>query len=151
MVRIILFKESPDAVVPKIAYSGSSAAFDITCTETTLIPAKGTAIVPNGLRLSIPQNEPYFMTLALRSSMGCKPNLICHPGIIDAGYCGELGVKIFNFGDEDVTIEKGERYAQVLVSQKHKIEFFEMNKEEFEEYKKTQERGDKGFGSSGSR
>ena len=91
------------------------------------------------------------MTLALRSSMGFKRNLICHPGIIDAGYCGELGVKIFNFGDEDVTIEKGERYAQVLVSQKHKIEFFEMNKEEFEEYKKTQERGDKGFGSSGSR
>ena len=48
MVRIILFKESPDAIIPKIAYSGSSAAFDITCTETTLIPAKGTAIVPNG-------------------------------------------------------------------------------------------------------
>lgn len=150
MVRIILFRDSQDAVIPTIAYNGTSAAFDITCTETTLIPAKDSAIVPNGLRLSIPQNEPYFMMLALRSSMGIKRDLICHPGIIDAGYCGGLGVKVFNLNDEDIMIHKGERYAQVLVFQKHRIKFLEMNKEEFTKYKETQERGDKGFGSSGS-
>jgi dUTPase len=49
----------------------------------------------------------------------------------------------------DVTIEEGERYAQIAVIPIPEYEIIELNDEEFNELKNTQSRGDKGFGSSG--
>ncbi len=48
MIAIYAHKADPRAVVPEVAYGGTSACFDITCIETTTIPAKGSAVVPNG-------------------------------------------------------------------------------------------------------
>jgi dUTPase len=72
-------------------------------------------------------------------------NLCLH----NCGYTGDLGVKIYNVGDTDVTIEKGERYAQIAVVPKPKYSIIELNDEEFEIFKTSQARGDGGFGSSG--
>lgn len=149
MLKIYLHKTHKDAVIPEIAYNGTSAAFDITATENTLIPAGKYAIVPNGLNLTINEKDPYYMAVALRSSMGFKKNLICHPGIIDAGYTGDLGVKIYNLGTEDILIEKGQKYAQITVHQKNSFKFVELNDEEFDKFKASQLRADSGFGSSG--
>jgi dUTPase len=72
-------------------------------------------------------------------------NLCLH----NCGYTGDLGVKIYNVGKEDVIIEEGERYAQIAVIKKPTYEIIELNDEEFEELKSKQQRGDGGFGSSG--
>jgi dUTP pyrophosphatase len=149
MVTIYAHKTDPKAVIPKVQYDDTSACFDITCTKTTIIPAKGTAVVPNGLNLTIHESERYWMQIQLRSSKGFKYDLIPHYGTVDAGYTGNLGVKIYNVGDTDVTIEEGERYAQIAVIKKPKYEIIELNDDEFEELKLSQMRGDKGFGSSG--
>jgi len=149
MVTIYAHKTDPKAVIPKVQYGDTSACFDITCTKTTIIPAKGTAVVPNGLNLTIHESERYWMQIQLRSSKGFKYDLIPHYGTVDAGYTGNLGVKIYNVGDTDVTIEEGERYAQIAVIKKPKYEIIELNDDEFEELKLSQMRGDKGFGSSG--
>jgi dUTP pyrophosphatase len=149
MVTIYAHKTDPKAVIPKVQYGDTSACFDITCTKTTVIPAKGTAVVPNGLNLTIHESERYWMQIQLRSSKGFKYDLIPHYGTVDAGYTGNLGVKIYNVGDTDVTIEEGERYAQIAVIKKPKYEIIELNDDEFEELKLSQMRGDKGFGSSG--
>jgi dUTP pyrophosphatase len=148
-LKIIAHKTHPDAVIPQVAYSHTSACFDITCVETTIIPAKSSAVVPNGLNLSIPDTEPYWMQIQLRSSKGFKYDLIPHYGTVDAGYTGDLGVKIYNVGDKDVTIEKGERYAQIAVIPKPQYIVKEVDDDEWELFKSTQLRGDKGFGSSG--
>ena len=71
MVTIYAHKTHPDAVIPTVAYGSTSACFDITCVETTIIPARGSAIVPNGLNLTIPDNSNYWMQIQLRSSKGC--------------------------------------------------------------------------------
>jgi dUTP pyrophosphatase len=149
MVTIYAHKTDPKAVIPKVQYNSTSACFDITCTETTTIPARSSAVVPNGLNLTIHDSERYWMQIQLRSSKGFKYDLIPHYGTVDAGYTGNLGVKIYNVGDTDVTIEEGERYAQIAVIKKPKYEIIELNDDEFEELKLSQLRGDKGFGSSG--
>lgn len=149
MVTIYAHKTDPKAVIPKVAYGETSACFDITCTKTTTIPAKGKAIVPNGLNLTIPDSENYWMQIQLRSSKGFKYDLVPHYGTVDPGYTGDLGIKIYNLGDEDVIIEEGERYAQIAVIEKPKYEIIELNDEEFNKLKESQSRGDKGFGSSG--
>ena len=149
MIAIYAHKADPRAVVPEVAYGGTSACFDITCIETTTIPAKGSAVVPNGLNLTIPQGENYWMQIQLRSSKGFKYSLIPHYGCVDAGYTGDLGVKIYNVGDEDVVIGAGERYAQIAVIPKPDYTLIELNSEEYQKLKEDQSRGDGGFGSSG--
>mgnify|MGYP003981657039 FL=1 len=148
-VKIYAHKVTSNAVIPKVSYNSTSACFDITCTETTTIPSKGSAVVPNGLNLTIDQSDNYWMQIQLRSSKGFKYELIPHYGTVDAGYTGDLGVKIYNLGDEDVLIEEGERYAQIAVVPKPNYEVVELNDTEWETFKNNQERGDKGFGSSG--
>jgi dUTP pyrophosphatase len=149
MVKIFAYKEHPDAVIPTVAYGSTSACFDITCTETTLIPPGESAVVPNGLRLVINDSEKYWMQIQLRSSKGFKYSLIPHYGTVDAGYTGPLGVKVYNVGKQYVSIEKGERYAQIAVIPKPDYEIVEVNEEQFESIKANQGRGDSGFGSSG--
>ena len=105
-VKIYAHKTHPDAVIPQVAYNSTSACFDLTCVEDTRIFAHSSAIVPNGLNLVIDQNSPYSMTISLRSSMRFKKELIPHYGKVDAGYTGNLSVKIYNVGDEDVWIKK---------------------------------------------
>ena len=148
-ITIYAHKTHPDAVIPQIAYNNTSACFDITCTETTIIPAKSSAVVPNGLNLTIDQQKNYWMQIQLHSSKGFKHALIPHYGTVDAGYTGDLGVKIYNVGNVDVTIEKGERYAQIAVIEKPQYEIVELEGFIWETFKKSQQRGDGGFGSSG--
>lgn len=148
-LQIFVHKTDPEAVVPQVAYGNTSAAFDITCTKTTIIPAGGSAIIPNGLNITIEQSQMFWMQIQLRSSKGFKYELIPHYGTVDAGYTGDFGIKVYNVGKVDVTIEKGERYAQVVVIPKPKYELVELNDEQFELLKQSQQRGDGGLGSSG--
>ena len=151
MVTIYAHKTDPKAVIPKVAYNQTSACFDITCTQTTIIPARGKAVVPNGLNLTIPDHQRYWMQIQLRSSKGFKYDLVPHYGTVDCGYTGDLGIKIYNLGDIDVTIEEGERYAQIAVIEKPIYEIIELTDDEFETIKSQQNRGDRGFGSSGNK
>lgn len=148
-VIIYAHKTDPKAVIPEVAYGNTSACFDLTCTEKTVIPAGCSAVVPNGLNLVIDQFQKYWMQISLRSSKGFKHELIPHYGVVDSGYCGALGVKVYNVGQVDVVIEAGERYAQIAVIPKPDYTIKELNDSEFEALKSCQERGDKGFGSSG--
>lgn len=141
MVTIYAHKTTPNAVIPTVAYGSTSACFDITCTETTLIPARSKAIVPNGLNLTIPDKENYWMQIQLRSSKGFKEDLIPHYGTVDAGYTGNLGIKIYNLSDSDIIIEEGEKYAQIAVIEKPEYEIIELNDEEYENLKNLQQRG----------
>jgi dUTP pyrophosphatase len=149
IVTIYAHKTHPDAVIPSVAYGSTSACFDITCVEDTLIPAGKSAVVPNGLNLTIDQHDRYWMQIQLRSSKGFKYELIPHYGTVDPGYTGNLGVKIYNVGVEDVTILKGERYAQIAVIERPLYAIKEVNDTQFETIKQNQQRGDGGFGSSG--
>jgi len=148
-VTVYIHKQTPNAVIPEIAYGSTSACFDLTCTETVTIPARGSAVVENGLNVCIDQSEHYWMQIQLRSSKGFKYELIPHYGTVDAGYTGPLGVKVYNVGDTDVTIESGERYAQIAVIPKPKYDIVELTDREFRLFKENQQRGDGGFGSSG--
>ena len=148
-VKIYAHKTHVDAVIPQVAYNSTSACFDLTCVEDTLIPAHSAAVVPNGLNLTIDQNSPYSMTISLRSSLGFKKDLIPHYGKVDAGYTGDLAVKIYNIGESAVMIKKGERYAQIEVIKKPNYVIQEINDEQFEELKQKQQRGNGNFGSSG--
>lgn len=148
-VEIKMFKTHPDAKEPRVAYDGTSAAFDIASVKDVVIPPYTDQIVPVGIKFSIDQNDPFYMQIHMRSSFGFKHGVQCHQGIVDSGYCGDFGVKVFNRTSFPISINKGEYFAQVIVLEKPKFKFKELNEQEWNEYEQRQIRGSGGFGSSG--
>lgn len=118
------------------------SGFDMFCCESATIPAKGSAVVPVGLKLAY--IEPgYWIKIESRSGLGFKHGLMCHPGIIDNGYRGDMGVKIYNLSDKDYTFNTGDKVCQLIV-----YPLIDMVITEVEATEDSQ-RGEKGFGSSG--
>jgi len=96
------------------AHTDRAAAFDLYARETTTIPARGIAYVPFNNVIATP--DGYFLLLAARSGMHKRGLMLANGiGIIDPDFAGdndELKGAIYNFTDQPVTIEKGERLVQ---------------------------------------
>lgn len=103
------------------------------------------ALLPTGIFTAIP--EGYQVSFRPRSGMAIKKGLQLanSPSTIDSDYRGEWMLPVINLGQEDIYIENGERICQALLEKVNKIEW-----EEVESLNET-ERGDGGFGHSGSK
>jgi len=147
--RVKFVKTHEDAQLPKANNSElgtGDSGYDLVAVQDTLVPWNprnpGSSVVPVGLKLAF--IEPgYWFRIEPRSGLGFKHNLQPHLGVIDNGYRGDLGVKVYNFGDTAYTVKKGDRIAQFVVYpllQPHC---------EFVDDVVESDRGSKGFGSSG--
>lgn len=100
-----------------------------------------------GTGLAIHIADPGYVGLIVpRSGLGHKHGLILGngTGIIDSSYQGELKVSIWNRSDTPYTVEPGERVAQLLIMPVVQAQFCVVDSFE------ASERGDGGFGSTGS-
>ena len=134
---------SPEARPPTRAHDGD-AGFDLHAVEAALIEPGHRASVGTGVAVAIP--EGYAGLVVPRSGLAARHgiSLVNAPGLIDAGYRGELRVLLMN-GDPEHTfsVDPGDRIAQlVLVA----VESPEL--EEVDELDATV-RGEGGFGSTG--
>lgn len=108
-----------DKTLPMPAYQTPGAvAFDVYAREDTVVPPQSLTRIPSNLIVCIP--EGFAVLLCSRSSTPKKKGLsVPHGlGIVDQDYCGpddEMLVQLYNFTDEPVTVERGERIAQALV------------------------------------
>jgi len=89
------------------------AAFDLRSAVDKTIKAGEKQIVKTGLSMAIPRG--YAGLIWDRSGLAAKHSLHVLAGVIDSGYRGEVGVVIKNLGEEDFTVEKNMRVAQMLV------------------------------------
>lgn len=101
-------------------------------------------LVPTGLSLEVPKE--YEIQARPRSGLSLKKGLtlVNTPGTIDADYRGEIKMIMINLGQEDVVIEDQERIAQLVICPVVKAQF------EMTEDLSDTERGEAGFGSTGS-
>ncbi len=100
-------------------------------------------LIPTGLYLEIPSG--FEVQIRPRSGFAFKQGVtvLNSPGTIDADYRGEIGVLLINLSNEDVTIESGERVAQMVAAP-----FVQAQLKETNALSETG-RGDGGFGSTG--
>lgn len=142
MMKINVKKLHKDAQLPVYA-TGGAGAFDLFSTNYGLVPRNGRYVFNTGLAFEIPQG--YVMLLFSRSGHGFNHGvrLANCVGVIDSDYRGEVKVKLKS--DEELkVVVKGERIAQALVLPVEQVFF-----EEAEDLSDT-DRGDKGFGSTGT-
>ena len=134
-----------DAKVPTYAYP-SDSGFDLRSTVEINIPPFGRALIPTGIKLSIP--EEHEIQIRPKSGLAINQGLtvLNTPGTVDSGYVGEIKVIVFNTNKETVTVSKGMKIAQavlcpVVCGKYVSIEL--MDKVE------DKDRMDNGFGSTG--
>lgn len=96
--------------------------------------------VPTGIAIELPPG--YEAQVRPRSGLALKHSVTCNFGTIDPGYRGEIRVVMFNLGQADYTIEKGDRIAQLVIARYEAVEWVE-------DELSDSARGAGGFGSSG--
>jgi dUTP pyrophosphatase len=107
-----------------------------------LAPGKR-ALVPTGFIFEIP--EGFEGQIRPRSGLAAKYGVTClnAPGTVDCDYRGEVKVILVNHGEEDFTITRGMRIAQMVIAP-----FIQTRIAEASETTETA-RGAGGFGSTG--
>ena len=126
--------------IPSYSHLGDAGA-DLKASESSLVPARGKALVSTGLCIQLP--EGHVGLIWPRSGIALKHSIDCGAGVIDAKYRGEVKVLLFNHSDENFTIEPGDRIAQLLIQKIENVNFIPV-----ENLNET-ERNEGGFGSTG--
>lgn len=138
-----MIRMHPDAVAPKYAHN-DDACFDLCATEGAEVPQGLSETFGTGFAFDIPAG--YVMLVFARSGMAFKEGL--RPancvGVIDAGFQGEVKVRLTNDSNQVRRIEAGQRIAQAMLIPVPKVTLVEQ-----EGFDQVSERGAGGFGSSG--
>lgn len=144
LVRIEVTRLDDGLPLPSYAHDGD-AGVDLHAREDAVLTAGGgRALVPTGLAIAIPLGWAGFVLprsgLALRHGI----SVVNAPGLIDCAYRGELKVVLINTDqNDDYTVQRGDRIAQLVVQRVGQIEWVEVDELDAEH-----DRGG-GFGHSG--
>jgi dUTP pyrophosphatase len=142
-VELRVTRLDPDARLPARAHPGDAGLDLHSIVRVTLGPGER-ASVGTGLALEIPPGHAGLVVPRSGNAARHGIALVNAPGVIDAGYRGELRVLLLNTDrDQGFEIEPGDRIAQLLVTPLAMVEPVEVAELE------VSARGGGGFGSSG--
>lgn len=167
---------SSNATKPKRA-DDESAGYDIYAAETVLLEPQEKALIDTDLAVNIPKG--YVGLLTSRSGVSSKTHLVVETGKIDAGFQGHMKINVkndiqafhsyeilsevytaLNINDKKIELKddealvpygtykifKGDRLAQLVI-----VPIYTPELEPVKEFSNESARGEKGFGSSGTR
>ena len=129
----------PEYATPDSAGLDLSAAVDAPLT----IEPGARALVPTGIAVALPPG--FEAQVRPRSGLALKHGVtvLNAPGTIDADYRGEVGVILINHGAQPVTVERGQRIAQMVIARYERAVWAETDTLD------ASARGTGGFGSTG--
>ena len=127
---------------PQFAHDGDAGA-DLTAAEPATIEPGGRALVGTGFSLAIPTG--YAGLVLPRSGLAVRSGVtvLNAPGLIDAGYRGEVKVALINHSLDAFDVAVGDRIAQLVIVAVERPDYVNV------ESLANTTRGDGGFGSTG--
>lgn len=135
-IKVIL----DNAKMPTKAHK-ADAGFDLYAPGSFVVKSKDSAIVDTGVHFQIPCG--YVGFLKSKSGLNVKCG-IRGEGVIDSGYTGSVVVKLYNDSDAPIALEEGQKIIQIVFLPIPDVKLSQTNSFE------NTERGNNGFGSSGS-
>jgi len=144
MLDLPVVRLDPSLPLPDYARPGDAGA-DLVARERVVLPAGGgRALVPTGVAVAIPEGHAGLVLprsgLALRHGV----TVLNAPGLVDAGYRGELNVVLVNTDPtDDYEVERGDRIAQLVIIAVEQVSVTVVDE------LPASERGKGGFGHSG--
>jgi dUTP pyrophosphatase len=141
-VKVRRLQHAFDLSLPAYQSAGAAGA-DLCAAEACTIGPGQRRAVASGLMLEIPAG--YEGQVRPRSGLALRHGLtvVNAPGTIDSDYRGEVKVLLVNLGSEAVTIGRGDRIAQLVISPVTRAAFDDDPK------LSNSARGAGGFGSTG--
>ncbi len=135
-----------DAGVPLPAYArAGDAGLDLHAAHDVTLAPGGRALVATGIALALPPGCAGFVLPRSGLALSHGVSIVNTPGLIDAGYRGELKVLLVNHdAAATVALKRGERIAQLVVQRVERAELVEVAE------LPPSERGPGGFGSTGA-
>lgn len=108
MNKIKAAKLNENAILPTRKHP-NDAGIDFYAAEPIVIAAHDFGVVKTGITLEIPKG---FVGLLMPKS---RNNHLLGAGVVDAGYQGEIQIKIANIKDESLEIGYGQAVGQMLI------------------------------------
>ena len=142
-MRVEFRRLHPAAVLPAPQHPGDAGG-DLVAVEDCRLAPGARAMVATGLVVAIP--EGYAGRVLPRSGLASRHGVTCAnaPGLIDAGYRGEVKVALVNLDPhQEYQVAAGDRIAQLVVVAGPDLDVVEV------EDLPPSTRGDGGFGSTG--
>lgn len=130
-----------NAIMPTKAHK-HDGGYDLYARESLIIGAKESATIDTGVHVELPVGTVGF--IKSRSGLMFKHDVIAGEGVIDVGFSGSIGVKLFNLGGKDYKVNAGDKITQLVV-----LKLADVGELELVEQFEDTERGSNGFGSSG--
>ncbi|HGO2779079.1 TPA: dUTP diphosphatase [Staphylococcus aureus] len=114
MTKILQVKLlSENATLPKRA-NDTDSGLDLYVSETITIEPHTTKVVKTDVAINLPYG--FEAQVRPRSGKSLKTKLRVALGTIDQTYHKEIGIITDNIGDKPITIEKGDRLAQLVIA-----------------------------------
>jgi dUTP pyrophosphatase len=132
------------AQMPRYAHPGDGGCDLVAAERVELAPRGGRASVGCGIAVAIPEGHAGFVLP--RSGLALHHGVTClnAPGLVDAGYRGELRVVLVNTDPETpFVVDVGDRVAQLVIQRVEQATFLPTNE------LTSSARGAGGFGSTG--
>lgn len=102
-------------MLPARAHPGD-AGLDLVAVEDLILGPGERAAVPTGWAVAIPEGMAGLVVPRSGNALRHGLTVANAPGVIDAGYRGELKVILVNLGAEPFAIAVGDRIAQLVVT-----------------------------------
>lgn len=90
----------------------TDAGLDIRAIDDGLVRAKQSLLFHTGVHVQLPKGTAGLFVS--KSGLMVKDD-ITSTGLVDEGYSGEVLVKLFNHGDKDYEVKRGDKIAQLVV------------------------------------
>ena len=104
------------------------------------------ACIPSGIKANVPTG--FALIVFNKSGVALKRNLAVGACVIDEDYQGEIHLHVYNFGTETEVINRGEKLVQMILLPVFYDEIEEVSEGNL--FEKESNRGEGGFGSTGS-
>jgi len=142
-VPVLITRLDSTLALPAYEHPGD-AGLDLRAAESLTLDPGERALVATGIAIALPTGYAAFVHprsgLALRAGLG----MVNAPGVIDAGYRGEIKVILVNHDlREPIAIAHGDRIAQLVIQLVETAELIEVTE------LPGSHRGGGGFGSTG--
>src|SRR5210317_2356586 len=112
MTELCVKRLVQDATIPTRGSSGA-VGYDLYSVDEVVVSPSQRALVGTGISIILPMNV--YGRVAPRSGLAVKHGIQVGAGVIDPDYTGEVKVVLFNQGDKDFEIKKGDRIAQLVL------------------------------------
>lgn len=124
LIPVDVVRLDPDLPLPGYSHPGD-AGLDLLARDDGVVLAAGRRLLmPTGIAVAIPVGHAGFVLPRSGLAAAHGVTVVNAPGLIDAGYRGEIKVVLLNTDPTaDYTIHRGDRIAQLVIQRVDEVEW----------------------------